>query len=139
MIRRPPRSTRTDRLFPYRTRFRSAAIEDDDPVLFFEPKRLYNGPFDGHHDRPVMPWSGHPASEVPEGHYAIPLGQANIVRSGADVSVLAYGTMVHVALAAAERPGVTAEVIDLPPPVPLALGTITPPLQKPGRWEVGRA
>src|SRR3546814_6625595 len=78
MIRRPPRSTRTDRLFPYRTRFRSAAIEDDDPVLFFEPKRLYNGPFDGHHDRPVMPWSGHPASEVPEGHYAIPLGQANI-------------------------------------------------------------
>ena len=31
-----------------------AAIEDDDPVLFFEPKRLYNGPFDGHHDRPVQ-------------------------------------------------------------------------------------
>ena len=30
-----------------------AAIEDDDPVIFFEPKRLYNGPFDGHHDRPV--------------------------------------------------------------------------------------
>src|SRR3546814_10751623 len=43
-----------------------AAIEDDDPVLFFEPKRLYNGPFDGPHDRPVMPWSGHPASERSE-------------------------------------------------------------------------
>src|SRR3546814_5144203 len=100
-----------------------AAIEDDDPVLFFEPKRLYNGPFDGHHDRPVMPWSGHPASEVPEGHYAIPLGQANIVRYGADVSVLAYGTMVHVALAAAESTGVDAEVIDLRSLVPLDLGT----------------
>src|SRR3546814_17107798 len=70
-----------------------------------------------------MPWSGHPASEVPEGHYAIPLGQANIVRSGADVSVLAYGTMVHVALAAAESTGVDAEVIDLRSLVPLDLGT----------------
>ena len=34
-----------------------SAIEDDDPVIFFEPKRLYNGPFDGHHDKPVTPWS----------------------------------------------------------------------------------
>ena len=34
-----------------------AAIEDDDPVIFLEPKRIYNGPFDGHHDRPVQPWS----------------------------------------------------------------------------------
>src|ERR1700748_1375806 len=42
-----------------------SAIEDDDPVIFFEPKRLYNGPFDGHHDRPVMPWSKHPKSAVP--------------------------------------------------------------------------
>ena len=37
-----------------------AAIEDPDPVIFLEPKRLYNGPFDGHHDRPVTPWSKHP-------------------------------------------------------------------------------
>ncbi len=35
------------------------AIEDDDPVVFFEPKRLYNGPFDGHPDRPAVSWSGH--------------------------------------------------------------------------------
>ena len=48
-----------------------SAIEDDDPVLFLEPKRIYNGPFDGHHDRPVLPWSKHPASEVPEGHYTV--------------------------------------------------------------------
>ena len=59
-----------------------AAIEDDDPVIFLEPKRLYNGPFDGRHDQPVQPWAKHPASDVPEGHYTIPLGQAAIVRAG---------------------------------------------------------
>src|SRR5690606_34066403 len=37
-----------------------SAIECEDPVIFLEPKRLYNGPFDGHHDRPVVPWSKHP-------------------------------------------------------------------------------
>ncbi len=37
-----------------------AAIEDDDPVIFLEPKRLYNGPFDGHHDQPAVPWAQHP-------------------------------------------------------------------------------
>ncbi|MEO7008662.1 MAG: alpha-ketoacid dehydrogenase subunit beta, partial [Caldimonas sp.] len=41
-----------------------ASIENDDPVVFLEPKRLYNGPFDGHHDRPVVPWSKHPMGEV---------------------------------------------------------------------------
>jgi 2-oxoisovalerate dehydrogenase E1 component beta subunit len=46
-----------------------AAIEDPDPVIFLEPKRLYNGPFDGHHDRPVTPWSKHPMGEVPDGHF----------------------------------------------------------------------
>ncbi len=61
-----------------------SAIEDDDPVLFFEPKRLYSGPFDGHHDRPVAAWAGHPASEVPLEHYRVPLGEAAIVREGAD-------------------------------------------------------
>ena len=42
-----------------------AAIEDDDPVIFFEPKRLYNGPFDGHHERPLASWKQHPLGEVP--------------------------------------------------------------------------
>src|SRR5919202_74489 len=46
-----------------------SAIEDDDPVLFFEPKRIYNGPFNGFFDRPMTPWAKHPASEVPNGHY----------------------------------------------------------------------
>src|SRR5688572_25457947 len=46
-----------------------AAIEDDDPVIFFEPKRLYNGPFDGDHEKPAVGWKAHPQGEVPEGHY----------------------------------------------------------------------
>src|SRR5690606_3634702 len=50
-----------------------SAIEDDDPVIFLEPKRLYTGPFEGHYDSAVKPWSVHPASEVPEGHYRVPL------------------------------------------------------------------
>src|SRR5690349_2024529 len=66
-----------------------SAIEDDDPVLFFEPKRLYSGPFDGHHDRPVTPWAGHPAGEVPIGHYTVPLGKAAVVRPGEDLTILA--------------------------------------------------
>src|ERR1700728_519382 len=83
-----------------------ASIEDDDPVIFLEPKRLYAGPFDGRHDRPATSWDGHPHSEVPEGHYRVPLGKAKIARPGEAVTVLAYGTMVHVAIAAAIECGV---------------------------------
>ena len=110
-----------------------SAIEDDDPVLFFEPKRIYNGPFDGHHDRPVQPWSKHSASEVPEGHYRVPLGKAAVVRAGGDVTMLAYGTMVHVALASAEEAGVDAEVIDLRTLLPLDTDTIVESVRKTGR------
>lgn len=109
-----------------------AAIEDDDPVLFFEPKRLYNGPFDGHHDRPVTPWSKHAASEVPPGHYTIPLGKAAVARPGKAVTVLAYGTMVHVALAAAVDSGIDAEVLDLRTLVPLDLDAIVASVEKTG-------
>ena len=59
-----------------------AAIEDDDPVIFFEPKRLYNGPFDGDPNKPAVPWSTHPKGEVPDGHYTVPIGKAEIVRKG---------------------------------------------------------
>jgi 2-oxoisovalerate dehydrogenase E1 component beta subunit len=110
-----------------------SAIEDDDPVIFLEPKRIYNGPFDGHHDRPVSPWSKHPASEVPEGHYTVPLGKAAIARAGSDLTVLAYGTMVHVALAAAADAGVDAEVIDLRTMQPLDLDAIVKSVEKTGR------
>jgi 2-oxoisovalerate dehydrogenase E1 component beta subunit len=110
-----------------------SAIEDDDPVIFLEPKRVYNGPFDGRRDGPVSPWSKHPASEVPTGHYSIPLGKAKIVRAGEGVTVLAYGTMVHVALAAAEDSGIDAEVIDLRTLVPLDIETIVQSVSKTGR------
>lgn len=110
-----------------------SCIEDDDPVIFMEPKRIYNGPFDGFHDRQVSPWSKHPASEVPEGYYKIPLGKANIVREGEAVTILAYGTMVHVALAAAEESGIDAEVIDLRTLLPVDIETIEASVSKTGR------
>src|SRR5438105_8849170 len=101
-----------------------AAIEDPDPVIFLEPKRLYNGPFDGHHDRPVTPWSKHELGEVADGHYTVPLGKAAIRRAGSAITVLAYGTMVYVAQAAAEETGIDAEIIDLRTLLPLDLETI---------------
>jgi 2-oxoisovalerate dehydrogenase E1 component beta subunit len=110
-----------------------AAIEDPDPVMFLEPKRLYNGPFDGHHEKPVTPWSKHELGEVPEGHYSIPIGKAEIRRRGSAVTVVAYGTMVHVALAAAEEMGIDAEVIDLRSLLPLDLDTIVHSVAKTGR------
>lgn len=111
----------------------AAAMADDDPVIFLEPKRLYNGPFDGHHDRPIVPWSKHEFGEVPEERYSIPLGQAATVRSGNDVTVLAYGTMVHVALTAAEETGVDADIIDLRTLLPLDLDAITASVARTGR------
>jgi 2-oxoisovalerate dehydrogenase E1 component beta subunit len=113
-----------------------AAIEDPDPVIFLEPKRLYNGPFDGHHDRPVTPWSKHELGDAPDGHYVTPLGKAAIRRKGSAVTVLAYGTMVHVAEAAAAETGVDAEVIDLRTLLPLDLEAIVASVRKTGRCVV---
>jgi len=110
-----------------------AAIEDPDPVIFFEPKRLYNGPFEGHPERPVTPWSKHPLGDVPSGHYTVPLGQAALRRAGNAVTVLAWGTMVHVSITAAEETGVDAEVIDLRTLVPLDLDAIVTSVERTGR------
>jgi len=110
-----------------------SAIEDDDPVIFLEPKRLYNGPFDGHPDRPLTSWMQHAESEVPDDHYTIPLGTAAIVREGAAVTVLAYGTMVHVCSAAIAECNIDAELIDLRSIVPLDIDAITRSVQKTGR------
>jgi len=110
-----------------------SAIEDDDPVIFLEPKRIYNGPFDGHHDRPVQAWAKFPESEVPQGHYTVPLGKAAVVREGKDLTVVAYGTMVHVAKAAAQDSGIDAEVIDVRSLVPLDIATIVESVKKTGR------
>ncbi len=113
-----------------------SAIEDDDPVIFFEPKRLYNGPFDGHHDRPAKNWSTHPMGDVPEGRYTVPIGKASVVSEGADVTILTYGTMVYVAEAAKEETGVDAEIIDLRSLLPLDIDTIVASVKKTGRCMV---
>ncbi|MDE2183052.1 MAG: alpha-ketoacid dehydrogenase subunit beta [Alphaproteobacteria bacterium] len=113
-----------------------SAIEDDDPVIFLEPKRLYNGPFDGHHEKPVQPWAKHPLSDVPEGYYTVPLGEAAVARPGRDLTVLTYGTMVHVAVAAAEEAGVDADVIDLRTLVPVDIKAIVKSVEKTGRCVV---
>lgn len=110
-----------------------SAIEDDDPVLFFEPKRIYNGPFDGHHEEALVPWTKHPMGEVPEDYYSIPLGKARTVREGKAVTVLCYGTMVYVCEAAAREAGVDAEIIDLRSILPLDLEAITESVKKTGR------
>jgi 2-oxoisovalerate dehydrogenase E1 component beta subunit len=110
-----------------------SAIEDPDPVIFLEPKRLYNGPFDGHHEKPVTPWSKHNLGEVPDGHYTVPLGKAIKRREGSQLTILAYGTMVYVAEAAAEEHGIDAEIIDLRTLLPLDLGTIVESVSKTGR------
>src|SRR6202022_663601 len=74
------------------------SIRDNDPVIFFEHKLLYG--LEG---------------EVPEESFTIPFGEANIVRDGGDVTVVAIGRMVHTALQAAEdlaKEGIECEVID---------------------------
>jgi 2-oxoisovalerate dehydrogenase E1 component beta subunit len=83
-----------------------AAIEDDDPVLYFEHKKLYY----------------EIREEVPEGLYTVPLGKAVVRREGSHVTLVAYGAMVHLALSAAEglaKEGIELEVIDLRTLVPL--------------------
>jgi len=110
-----------------------SAIECDDPVIFLEPKRIYNGPFDGHHDKPVVPWSAHRLSQVHEGHYTVPLESASVVRPGSQLTVIAYGTMVWVSEAAAAETGIDAEIIDLRSIWPLDLKTIVDSVKKTGR------
>lgn len=110
-----------------------AAIEDNDPTIFFEPKRIYNGPFHGHYDKPATTWANHPGGEVPEGYYRIDLGKAAIARPGNDVTIIAYGTMVHVASTTVEETGIDAEIIDLRTLVPLDIDTIEASVKKTGR------
>jgi 2-oxoisovalerate dehydrogenase E1 component beta subunit len=110
-----------------------ASIEDDDPVIFFEPKRIYNGPFDGEPDKPAVPWSAHLKGEVPDGHYTVPIGKAEIVRSGNELTIVTYGTMVHVSEATARKLGLDAEIIDVRTMVPLDTDTICSSVARTGR------
>src|SRR3984885_12232008 len=100
-----------------------ASIRDPDPVLFFEPKRIYRAA----------------KGDVPDGDYTVPLGQAAIVREGTHVTVLAWGAMLYEALAAAEeaeKQGIEAEVVDLRTLWPVDIDTILASVKKTGRLVV---
>lgn len=97
-----------------------AAMRQDDPVIFMEPKRMYRAA----------------KGDVPEGDYEIEIGKANVLREGKDVTIIAYGAMVHTALEAAhkaEEMGIDAEVIDLRTLVPLDIETVIGSVEKTGR------
>ncbi len=95
------------------------AIRDNDPVVFCEHKVLYT--LEG---------------EVPEESYTIPFGEANIVREGSDVTIVALGRMVHQAMAAAQnlaKEGISCEVIDPRTTSPLDEDTILESVENTGR------
>ena len=100
-----------------------SAIRDDDPVLFFEHKKMY---------RSVR-------GDVPDGDYTVPLGQAKVTREGSDVTVVGYGLMAHYALEAAELlegDGVSVEVVDLRTLRPLDGATVLESVRKTGKCVV---
>jgi pyruvate dehydrogenase E1 component beta subunit len=100
-----------------------ASIRDPDPVVFFEPKRVYRAA----------------KGEVPDGDYVVPLESASIVRPGRHVTVLAYGAMLYEALDAAAKAsekGVDAEVIDLRTLWPLDINTVIDSVKRTGRLVV---
>ncbi|MGB0907376.1 MAG: alpha-ketoacid dehydrogenase subunit beta [Maricaulaceae bacterium] len=110
-----------------------SAIEDEDPVLFLEPKRLYNGPFYGSPHAPAVNWKSHELGEVPEGYYTVPFQSARKVEEGTDVTILAYGTMVWIAQATAKEMGISADILDLRSLVPLDIEAIVDSVKKTGR------
>ena len=98
------------------------SIRDNDPVIFFEHKAMYDV-----------------TGEVPEESYAIPFGEANIVREGDDVTVVAIGRMVSVAEEAAKKlegSGISIEIIDPRTVSPLDLDTILESVENTGRLVV---
>jgi 2-oxoisovalerate dehydrogenase E1 component beta subunit len=95
----------------------TAAIESDDPVLFLEHKKTY---------RSVR-------GEVPEGHFTIPIGKADVKKAGTRVTVVSYGYNMHQALDAAQRledENISVEVIDLRSIRPMDKGTILASVRK---------
>jgi pyruvate dehydrogenase E1 component beta subunit len=97
-----------------------ASMRQNDPVLFLEPKRIYRAS----------------KGEVPEGDYAIELGQAAVTREGTQATVLAWSGMVTIADEAArkaEAAGISVEVIDLRTLLPFDIETILTSVRKTGR------
>lgn len=100
-----------------------SSIRDPDPVLFFEPKRIYRAA----------------KGDVPEGDHAVPLGKANVVREGKHVTVVVWGAMLYEALEAANQAaaqGIETEVVDLRTLWPLDIDTIIQSVKKTGRLVV---
>jgi len=95
-----------------------AAIRDEDPVVFLEPKRIY--------------WS--PKEEVPTDDYTVPLGKARIVAEGSDVTIITYGASLHDSLkAVSEAKGVSVEIIDLMTLWPLDIDAVLRSVKRTGR------
>lgn len=97
-----------------------ASIRDDNPVLFFEPKRLYRAS----------------VGDVPEEDYELPLGSAEVVREGQDITLLAWGAQMEVmneAAQMAEKDGVDCEIIDLRSILPWDVDTVVDSVKKTGR------
>ncbi len=110
----------------------TSAIESNDPVIFFEPKRCYRGPFYGDPHK-VPTWNSHPDGEVPEEYYSIPLEEARIVKQGSACTVISWGAMVHVAEQAIKNSGIDCELIDLQTLVPWDRDTVVNSIKKTGR------
>jgi 2-oxoisovalerate dehydrogenase E1 component beta subunit len=94
-----------------------SAIRDGDPVLFFEHKALY---------RRIK-------EDLPAGDYTVPIGEAAVVRSGKDLTIVTYGAMVHAAVEAAdslEGENISVEVVDLRTLIPLDEMTILESVRK---------
>ena len=101
-----------------------SAIEDPDPVLFLEPKRLYRAG----------------KQEVPEAMYRIPIGKAKIVKEGTDITVVAWGSMLREAekaLKLLENENISVELIDLRTINPIDKETIIESVKKTGRFFSG--
>lgn len=97
-----------------------SSIRDNDPVVFLEHMKLYRS-F---------------REEVPEEEYTIPLGKANVVQEGTDVTIIAYGAMVREAMSAAqelEKENISVEIVDLRTIYPLDVETIIASVEKTGR------
>ncbi len=94
-----------------------SAIRDPDPVIFFEPKRLYRA-F---------------RQEVPEDEYTVPIGQARVVVKGDDVTVITWGAPVVQCMNAIEESGRSIELIDLRTIDPVDTETIVHSVRKTGR------
>jgi len=104
-----------------------ASIRDPNPVLFFEPKVLYRHIFEN------------ADGDVPVGDYELPLGQADVVRSGTDVTLVGWGSQVARLEAAADRAaaeGISCEVIDLQTIIPWDVDTVEASVKKTGRMIV---